>query len=205
MVDTGRMMMRRRAGAQGHFAIKGGDATKGGLTVYYDGARPRFPSTERWPNSTDAPMRKQGVAGHPTRPYPTASQTARLCSRFILRMLPNPQEVLSLGLAATTATRRWDPFTKVSLRVFSAGNRHFAVMITLCLMVAPVCSGGGLLSRCDDSWLLLGLDGCGGASQHRGRRLRQVPVDGGTKCKDATRRQYTELLLRRSVYTSMQV
>ena len=46
--------------AQGHWAIKGGDATSGNLTVYWDGARPRFPSTERWPNSTDSPMKKQG-------------------------------------------------------------------------------------------------------------------------------------------------
>ena len=46
---------------QGHFTIKGGSATAGDLTVYWDGARPRFPSTERWPNSTDAPMRKQGA------------------------------------------------------------------------------------------------------------------------------------------------
>ena len=46
---------------QGHWTIKGADATKGALAVYWDGARPRFPSTERWPNSTDAPMKKQGA------------------------------------------------------------------------------------------------------------------------------------------------
>ena len=46
---------------KGHWAIKGGDAAAGNLTVYWDGARPVNASTRRWPNSTDAPMKKQGA------------------------------------------------------------------------------------------------------------------------------------------------
>lgn len=45
----------------GHWAIKGGDATTGGLTVYWDGARPTNATTRRWLNGTDAPMKKQGA------------------------------------------------------------------------------------------------------------------------------------------------
>ena len=45
--------------APGHWAIKGGDATTGGLTVYWDGARPTDATTGRWKNGTDAPMKKQ--------------------------------------------------------------------------------------------------------------------------------------------------
>ena len=45
----------------GHWAIKGGDATAGDLTVYWDGPRPtRAARTKRFPNGTDAPMKKQG-------------------------------------------------------------------------------------------------------------------------------------------------
>jgi hypothetical protein len=48
---------------EGQWAIKGGNAAAGGLTVYWNGARPNMTtaSTRRWPNSTDAPMKKQGA------------------------------------------------------------------------------------------------------------------------------------------------
>ena len=48
---------------KGRWAIKGGDAAAGGLTVYWDGARPNRSTvhTRRWLNSTDAPMSKQGA------------------------------------------------------------------------------------------------------------------------------------------------
>ena len=51
------------AEGKGHWAIKAGDAAAGGLTVYWDGARPNrtTASTGRWPNTTDAPMKKQGA------------------------------------------------------------------------------------------------------------------------------------------------
>ena len=129
---------------QGRFAIKGGDATKGALTVYYDGARPRNPSTERWPNSTDAPMQKQGsiilgIGGdnshravgtfYEGKPPAHVPEHAMRCA---LRLVPDTLAMMDRGLTAW-----W-------------------------------------FVRCDDSWFLLHLNGCCRASQYCRCRLLQV-------------------------------